>query len=385
MVDGAIHLPLPPVRLHDERVAAERLTAAPRLRSFVVDEANSYAIAAARAVLDETLFKEALPPPVVLLHGPSGVGKTHLAGALARRWQTEHGEARVAATTGADFARTWERPDNDDLEDFDDEQATRTNQPRRVAWSRIGLFVLDNLDDLVGKLAAQRALCAALDALTAAGGRAIVTARCNPTREPRFSRTLASRLAEGLVLPLGTPGKAGRIAVLAELALARGLSLSTAAVERLADCGLQSVPELAGLLLRLDVEARSEGLALDDRFVAERVAASRRSSATLREITQLAAEHFGVKPAELRSPARRKEIVAARCVAIYLARQSTDESLEAIGRYFAGRDHATAAYNVRKVESELAAGVAETTQAVTRIRERLSCRPRDCRSLSGEP
>jgi chromosomal replication initiator protein len=369
VVDGVIHLPFPPVRLHDDRFAAERLTAAPRLRSFVVDEANAYAIAAAHAVLEE-----AAPPPIVLLHGASGVGKTHLAHSLARSWQTSHPDARIIATTGADFARAWDRPTDDDAgsDEFEEDNVRDTKaKSRRIAWNMVALFVLDNVDDLSGKPAAQRELCAALDLLTSCGGRAIITARQNPARDPRLSAALSSRLASGLTLPLAKLGKAGRAAVIAELLLARGLSLSQVAIDRLAASGNASVPELSGMILRLDMAARSEGQLLEDAFVLKQIPTADTAVVTLRSITQHVTEHFGVKAAELRSPTRRKEIVTARSVAIYLARTLTSESLEKIGRHFSGRDHATVAYNVRKVERALAKGDVEISQAIALIKERL--------------
>jgi chromosomal replication initiator protein len=235
----------------------------------------------------------------------------------------------------------------------------------------VALFVLDNVDEVADKPAAQRELCAAIDALVASGGRAIITARKNPIREARLSAPLVSRLASGLTIPLAKPGKHGRAAVLAALALARGLALSAAAIARIADRGPASVPELAGMIVQLDMAARAEGRDVDDALVCEYFGTEDHTGITLRKITQQVAEHFEIKASKLRSPMRRKEVVAARCVAIYLARQLTDESLEAIGRHFAGRDHATVGYNVRKVESLIAAGDVETTQAVMRIKERL--------------
>jgi chromosomal replication initiator protein len=91
----------------------------------------------------------------------------------------------------------------------------------------------------------------------------------------------------------------------------------------------------------------------------------------IKTIAQRVCDFFRVKLADLRGPTRKQEIVAARSVAIYLSRTLTGESLQAIGRYFGGRDHATVLYNIAKVTEELTAGSATTTQAVGRLRDAL--------------
>ncbi|MEX2186247.1 MAG: helix-turn-helix domain-containing protein [Pirellulales bacterium] len=353
------------------------MSVAVRLRSFVVDEANAMALGAANAMLGQlSPSSTSLPPPLVVLHGPSGVGKTHLAYALARSWQATQPDACVVAIAGADFARQWGRAnddgkfDDDEFDENNDETATRPKQ-RRVVWDAVKLFVLDNVDDLSGKPSAQRVLCDALDAILSAGGRAIVTARRNPTRDVRLMPRLASRLADGLNVPLAKLGRAGRVAVLSELALARGLSLSQLSLESLAGSSPASVAELAGLLVRLDMAARSEGRELDEASIREHVTACGTTGPTLRSIALRTAEYFGVKISELRGPLRRREIVTARSVAMYLARCMTNDSLQTIGRHFSGRDHATVSHSVDKVAELLADSDIATCQAVGRIRERV--------------
>jgi chromosomal replication initiator protein len=74
---------------------------------------------------------------------------------------------------------------------------------------------------------------------------------------------------------------------------------------------------------------------------------------SLHEIALATARHFSLRLSDLRSPARRRALVTARGVAIYLARHRTDESLLEIGRYFAGRDHTTVIHGCRKTEELL--------------------------------
>jgi chromosomal replication initiator protein len=70
----------------------------------------------------------------------------------------------------------------------------------------------------------------------------------------------------------------------------------------------------------------------------------------LHEIALLTARHFSLRLADLRSPVRRRALVTARGVAVYLARRLTGESLQQIGGYFGGRDHTTVMHSCRQTE-----------------------------------
>ena len=72
---------------------------------------------------------------------------------------------------------------------------------------------------------------------------------------------------------------------------------------------------------------------------------------TLRAISAKAAKYFSVTTRQLRGPSRTSQVVRARGVAMLLARNLTDKSLEVIGDYFGGRDHTTVLHACRKTES----------------------------------
>jgi chromosomal replication initiator protein len=78
-----------------------------------------------------------------------------------------------------------------------------------------------------------------------------------------------------------------------------------------------------------------------------------------------------MRVAELRSASRRRGVVVARDVAMYLARQLTSNSLKQIGDYFGGRDHTTVLHGCRKTES-LMNSDATTHQAVLALKQRLA-------------
>jgi chromosomal replication initiator protein len=88
------------------------------------------------------------------------------------------------------------------------------------------------------------------------------------------------------------------------------------------------------------------------------------------EILRAVAEHYGLRPEELRGVGRRKEVVLPRQVAMYLIRELTHASLPEIGQFFGGRDHTTVLYAIQKVQ-ELLDADRSLQKDLALIRERL--------------
>jgi chromosomal replication initiator protein len=116
----------------------------------------------------------------------------------------------------------------------------------------------------------------------------------------------------------------------------------------------------------MEVAARAEGAAVDarhaDQLLAER---SAESGLTLASIAKATARYYDVTLADMKSKSRRKAIVAARGMAVYLARERTGASLVSIGRFFGGRDHTTALHAYRSTRKR----IAETSEAAQALAE----------------
>jgi chromosomal replication initiator protein len=158
-------------------------------------------------------------------------------------------------------------------------------------------------------------------------------------------------LAAGLTIPLVPPGPAARLAVLQQLAVLRNVQLPEPVAQVLADGLTGTVPELGGALVHLAMGNSFDGQPIDlpsvRRYLARR---NRQQQPSLHEIALATARHFSLRLTDLRSPVRRRALVTARGVAVYLARHFAGASLQEIGRYFGGRDHTTIMHNCRKIE-----------------------------------
>jgi chromosomal replication initiator protein len=141
------------------------------------------------------------------------------------------------------------------------------------------------------------------------------------------------------------------LAILRQLAALNDVQLPEPVAQALAEGLSGTVPELAGALLQLMMPAELEGDEVDletaRQYLAER---NLMRQPSLHEIALATARHFAIRLSDLRSPVRRRSLVAARGVAVYLARRLTHESLQQIGSYFGGRDHTTVMHSYRKTE-----------------------------------
>jgi chromosomal replication initiator protein len=338
VVDSILGIPLPgqplPGHQSPDTDRNQRLV----LDRFILGPENQLAEAAIRSLLCDS----ADPYNPLVFYGPPGTGKSHLARGLADAWKVDLRRG-VLYVLASDFAR-----------DLTDALETNALQEFRARFRSPALLVVEDIDLLSERPGAQQELLNTLDAQAEAGNRVIVTANCAPSLLPGFLPGLRSRLTAGLTVPLAPPQYATRAKVLRELAALRGIPLSEAVVDILAQNMRATVPELFGALVQLEMAAQAEGSPIGVPLARQYVKARQKAqSPQLREIARLTARHFSLKLRDLKSTSRRQAVVRARGVAMYLARLLTQNSLEDIGRYFGGRDHTTVLYGCRKTEELL--------------------------------
>jgi chromosomal replication initiator protein len=290
----------------------------------------------------------------MVLYGPSGVGKTHLALAVVAHWKARPDHPPVKYAVAIDYAR-----------ELADAIETKTLDEFGVAYRRASLLVLEDLQHLAGKQAAQRELLQILDSLADDEARVLVTASRSPGMLDDMLPGLQSRLQAGLVVPVVLPGPAARAILLRRFAGARGIELSESLIEFFAENMSGAAPALDAALVELQMGG-TVNIEAARRWLADR----RRQDPSLREITLATAQHFSLRLGDLRSAARRRTLVIARGVAMYLCRRLTRLSLEQIGGYFGGRDHTTVSHGCRRTEDLLQAEPA-IREAVVQLQIRL--------------
>jgi chromosomal replication initiator protein len=294
----------------------------------------------------------------LLIFGPSGVGKTHLAIGLAAIWSQQHPERPILLTDGTALTR-----------DFTIATDTRGLPDLRRRISRAGLILLDDLDAVPPRHGIEAELLRLLDDGSRPEQFLLLTARQLPLAMPGRSPALASRLLSGLAMPLREPGAAARAALALQAAASRGVTLSADQAALIADAFPLCPEALSKMVIQLVAEAESLRKSIDRQMVASWCRRLRaRTALSLEAITAAVASRLGVRAAELIGPCRRQSITRARGLAMQLARQLTDKSMSAIGRHFGGRDHTTVVHACRATRRRL-----QTDPALRRASAELTC------------
>ncbi len=179
-------------------------------------------------------------PSVLVLFGPSGIGKTHLAQGLVRHWQSELGEGSAAYTTAADFRHR-----------LNDAVKRQAELEFRTAFRGRQLLAIDDLQHLPPDDHVLQVLRYTLDDYQDRGGTVVVTSTSPINELPHLPPDLRSRLACGLALQLAPPGDAARVRIIRHAAHALGRPISEEAADRLAH-GLEGTAnDLHGAVFQL--------------------------------------------------------------------------------------------------------------------------------------
>jgi chromosomal replication initiator protein len=188
---------------------------------------------------------------------------------------------------------------------------------------------------------------------------------------------LRERFEAGLVTDVRSPDPATRLTILRKrVQQDRIAALDPAALELIADRVTDNVRVLEGALIRVVAFGSLTGRPVTPELAEEVLAGlypdlkARARNMTVREIQERTAEAFGISVEALVSPSRVGSVAWPRQVAMYLARELTDQTLPAIGRAFGGRNHTTVLHAYKRT-AERIAGDADAFETVRRLTELL--------------
>jgi chromosomal replication initiator protein len=329
---------------------------------FVIGEGNRVAHAAALAVAETP--SEAYNP--LFLHGPPGLGKTHLLGAIANYLRVNAPALSVRYTTAERFTN-----------EFVAALRSSGSAAFKSRYRDLDVLLVDDVQFLQGKQHTEEEFFHTFNVLYEGGSQLVLSA----DRLPSELSTLASRLRDrfewGLTIPVKPPDLATRLAVLQHLAREAGLgSEDSDALSELARRVDANIRRLHGGLTKVIAHASITAKPLSPELIGELIPnrPSLNQPTAVGEIQQRVADAFGVSRAELVGSSRAARPLRARQMAILLTREATDLSLPQIGRLYGGRDHSTILNSLRRAESTLRDD-AELSHKVSELRSRIHSPP----------
>ncbi len=310
--------------------------------SFVVGNSNRFAHAASLAVAEGPA--KAYNP--LFLYGGVGLGKTHLMHAIGHHALARNPDLSVYYVTSETFTN-----------DLITAIGKKSMIDFRNKYRNVDILLVDDIQFVAGKESTQEEFFHTFNALYEANRQLIISSDRPPKDIPTLEERLRSRFEWGLITDIQPPDLETRVAILKKKASLDNLIIDAEVLHYIATHIQSNIRELEGALVRVtayaDLHDSPVDLNLVTKALQDIIKAPANRPVTINVIQEAVAKHFSIKTAEMKSKRRTRNITFPRQIAMYLARDLTDNSLTEIGSAFGGRDHTTVIHAYDKIESEL--------------------------------
>ena len=310
--------------------------------NFVSGDGNQWALAAALAV-SENLATTYNP---LFIYGGPGLGKTHLLNAIGNQIIENYPNARVKYIPAESFINEFlERLRLNDMDTF------------KKTYRNLDLLLIDDIQSLGGKkVTTQEEFFNTFNALYGDNKQIVLTSDRSPDHLDSLEERLVTRFKWGLTQNITPPDFETRIAILRNKIEDLDFTFPDDTLEYLAGQFDSNVRDLEGALNDISLVARVKKIKDITIDVAAEAIRARKNEALqitvipIEKIQTEVGKFYNVSVNEMKGSRRVQNIVLARQVAMYLAREMTDNSLPRIGREFGGKDHTTVMHAYEKIK-----------------------------------
>jgi chromosomal replication initiator protein len=331
-----------PKHSDDERDREARLNPKYTFETFVIGSSNRFTHAAAVAVAEAPA--RAYNP--LFIYGDSGLGKTHLLHAIGHYAQRLQPGLRTRYVSSEEFT-------NDFINSVRDDKM----QAFQSRYRSVDVLLIDDIQFMEGKESTKEEFFHTFNALHGASRQIVITSDRPPKSLAALEDRLRSRFEWGLVTDVQPPALETRLAILRKKAEREPVPVPDEVLEFIASNVRDNIRILEGALIRVTAFASLNQQQLDETLAQQVLhdlfAGDQPQQITAKAILDATCRIFGFSLEELCGPNRRRPLVTARQIAMYVMRELTDFSYPAIAREFGGRDHTTVIHAVEKIGDQM--------------------------------
>jgi chromosomal replication initiator protein len=311
-----------------------------RFNSFIVGTFNELAYAAAQAIIESPGTKY----NPFFIYGGTGLGKTHLIQAIGNSIKEKHPNKKVHYMTLEKFAT-----------DFINSLQSNKANSFKEKYRKYDLLIIDDIQ-FIGKMEKiQEELFHTFNTFHENNKQIIFSSDKHPNYIPELVDRLKSRFAAGMIVDISEPEYESRLAILKVKIRELNIDLEPELVEYVASTVQGNIRELEGSLNLIVCQYRLKNKPLTLAEVKNLLKNNikPKKNIAIKEVVKIVSEYYKLEEASVYEKTRKKEIVKARQVVMYLLREDFNVSYPLIGQKLGGKDHTTVMHSCLKIKTDL--------------------------------
>jgi chromosomal replication initiator protein len=311
-----------------------------RFDSFIVGAFNELAYAASQAIIESPGTKY----NPFFVYGGTGLGKTHLLQAVGNSIKEKYPNKKVHYLTLEKFAT-----------DFINSLQSNKANSFKEKYRKYDLLIIDDIQ-FIGKMEKiQEELFHTFNTFYENNKQIIFSSDKHPNYIPELADRLKSRFAAGMIVDVSEPEYESRLAILKVKIKELNIELDQDIIEYIATSIQGNIRELEGSLNTIYCQYRlkNKPLLLSEVKTLLKNNMKPKKNVAIKDVVKIVSDHYNLEESSIYEKTRRKEVVKARQVVMYILREDFNVSYPLIGKKLGGKDHTTVIHSYLKIKADI--------------------------------